>query len=227
MFYTCEHCGKHFDEKKSKRRYSRKFCSTNCFHVHVKKPDIKCEWCGKTFSSRRRVSKFGPIRFCSRSCSNQATNKKRREMRVFNSGGYVRVCAPEHPRAYGGRVREHTLVVEKMLGRYLDSSEEVHHVNRMRDDNRPENLVVCENHQEHSFLEKVSRFLETEFIRDKNLTLEFTAYVMEKFMNSYRRGDYKKYIGKTAKNAFESMFGKTDDKGKLRRFLFIRLGDES
>lgn len=57
-------------------------------------------------------------------------------------GGYVRVWAPDHPRAYRGTVREHILVAERTIGRSLRSGEVVHHINGVRDDNRPENLQV-------------------------------------------------------------------------------------
>lgn len=52
--------------------------------------------------------------------------------------------APEHPRAPGGNgyVFEHTLVMEQLLGRYLERDETVHHRNGVRDDNSPENLEL-------------------------------------------------------------------------------------
>lgn len=53
------------------------------------------------------------------------------------------VRAPGHPRA--GRnlyVFEHILVVEEILGRLLVNGESVHHLNGVRDDNRPENLEL-------------------------------------------------------------------------------------
>ena len=56
---------------------------------------------------------------------------------------YKMLHCPEHPQCDSkGYVREHILIVERVLGRYLRDGEIVHHQNEDTLDNRPENLVI-------------------------------------------------------------------------------------
>lgn len=65
-------------------------------------------------------------------------------------GGYVYIKKWEHPFVgKQGYVAEHRLVVEAAIGRYLLPTEAVHHINEMKDDNRLENLELCESHGSH------------------------------------------------------------------------------
>jgi len=71
--------------------------------------------------------------------------------RIFKSvQGYMFVYKPEHPfcskQYYIKRAR---LVMEEIIGRYLRHKEVVHHINGIKDDDRPENLRLFKNHSEH------------------------------------------------------------------------------
>jgi hypothetical protein len=72
-----------------------------------------------------------------------ASNGHWRGGRTRHKKGYVMIRTPGHPRAISGKyVFEHILVMEQLLGRYLLPEESVHHLNGVRDDNRPENLEL-------------------------------------------------------------------------------------
>ena len=71
--------------------------------------------------------------------------------RIKTKSGYFLVKAYGHPYANPHEyVFEHRLVAEKKLGRYLRKDEIVHHINGIKIDNRPENLVVMGNIDNHT-----------------------------------------------------------------------------
>lgn len=64
--------------------------------------------------------------------------------------GYVLIYSPSHPFCNNnGYVRQHRLIMEGHIGRYLRSAEEVHHINGIITDNRIENLFLCSDSREH------------------------------------------------------------------------------
>lgn len=70
--------------------------------------------------------------------------------RTTDEHGYVLLHMPDHPHAnYQGYVREHRLVMERMLGRYLEPSEVVDHRNGDTSDNDPSNLRLFASNAEH------------------------------------------------------------------------------
>lgn len=77
--------------------------------------------------------------------------------------GYIGIYQPEHPRASkqgggrGGYVPEHVLVAEKALGKFLPVRAVVHHVNGVITDNRPQNLVICEDQAYHLLIHRRAR----------------------------------------------------------------------
>lgn len=62
--------------------------------------------------------------------------------RSMDSYGYVLLECKNHPHARSGYVPEHRLVVESLIGRYLESHEEVHHINKPKTNNEPTNLMA-------------------------------------------------------------------------------------
>lgn len=72
--------------------------------------------------------------------------------------GYISIYFPDHPRcSNSGYIMEHVLVMECLIGRHLQENEVVHHINRIRDDNRKENLQLM-TFKEHARLHMIERY---------------------------------------------------------------------
>ena len=85
--------------------------------------------------------------------------------------GYYMIRLPDHPNAgKNGYVFEHIVIALKAIGREkLDRKTEcVHHINFIRTDNRPENLIICtkDKHREyHGKLESlVGKLLDKDIV---------------------------------------------------------------
>lgn len=164
---NCKKCGEEMSVTAFRLKNGRgKFCSKKCKgewwkgkkHPNPRKTqgeNKKCLKCGKEFYvPKSQLSQ----NYCSSKCrylcplyresisgKNAGTWKGGRMM----IKGYVYTHSPKHPhRNSGNYVAEHRLVMERHLGRYLLPTEDVHHINKKKDDNRIENLkIVC--HSNH------------------------------------------------------------------------------
>ena len=111
--------------------------------IKIEKQKHSCKHCKKEFL--RYPTKTSKD-YCSNKCRGFYLRGKKHW--AWKGGrkrdkGYILVYKPEHHRAdRHGYVREHVLVLEEKLGRPILKTENTHHINQIKDDNRPENLTV-------------------------------------------------------------------------------------
>ena len=157
-FSTCNFCSKEFEYYPS--RSTGKFCSKKCY-TDSKQRVIKCAFCSEFFKPKRKISKF-----CTKKCFGKyfSKNFSRENHSKWKGGtmtdteGYIHRKAYDHPyRDKQNYVREHRLIMEKHIKRYLYSWEVIHHKNEIIDDNRLENLEIIHSNAEHSRRHKLGR----------------------------------------------------------------------
>jgi len=138
----CQRCGAPFERYPSQIRPGGTFCSRRCHNVKTGEQRT-CPTCGISFYVNRSTIEKGEGIYCSRRCGNAArgrsgpSNGNWKGGRFQRSDGYIAVAVGE------GKYRlEHDLVMEEHIGRRLHQGENVHHENRIRDDNQLENLEL-------------------------------------------------------------------------------------
>ena len=170
MFIKCKICNKSFKTYKSQvEKYNKRFCSISCFSSYRRKfirgeshplwkgiISKKCPICKKEFTFK--VCRKNIRKTCSYKCAKKyfsityfgenATRKKIKGTR--KCWGYIYQFSPNHPLCNKrGYVMQHRLVMENKIGRILSRKEVVHHINKIKDDNRQENLMLFKDNTEH------------------------------------------------------------------------------
>lgn len=90
--------------------------------------NVTLRLCAMHDDRRKRWGDVGPVARIRRPAGEWRTNAQ----------GYV-----ERGGRKNSKILEHVVEMERLLGRRLRPHETVHHVNQVRDDNRPENLELC------------------------------------------------------------------------------------
>jgi hypothetical protein len=125
--------------------------------------DKGTNWMGKDLGVRGEVIRRMMVRLGIPRTENGAltrgeNNPAWRGGRHIEKGKYVLIKMPDHPHAnHLGYVREHRLVMEKKLGRYLEPGEVVHHIDGDTMNNHPDNLEVYSSNAEHLKAELTGR----------------------------------------------------------------------
>lgn len=138
----CKQCGVEFTVKPSKAAAS-KYCSIKCSNLGVRTGSFKeCDWCGEKVWKFKYQNKNSQ-NFCSNECKISYQKKQPTAYKgnpYYDGNGYLMVVNKKRERVY-----EHRMVAEIALGRKLLSSEHVHHIDKVKDNNAPWNLLVLTN----------------------------------------------------------------------------------
>lgn len=144
----CSVCGKEFYRQPAYIKQGRHLCSIACNTIWQRRnrSTKTCPVCQTEFIIKPSQAR---VTHCSMACQSKARTKRdtgrvhNGRPVIKNAAGYLTVYEPTNPNASkSGRVLEHRYVIGQMIGRYLETEEQVHHINHDPTDNRPKNLEI-------------------------------------------------------------------------------------
>jgi len=166
-------------------RFCDKKCKKKYWETELENRKRICRVCNTKFLPRPVQIRTGKELFCSHKCQGKAgtgenspcfgmkmteDQKAKRAATIERKGGYP--YGKDSPNYKGGHINadgyrcmcvkgkpihEHRHVMQKHLGRLLDKSEIVHHINENRADNRIENLLVVTMSEHRIIHEQLKR----------------------------------------------------------------------
>jgi len=112
-----------------------KFCSKKCANDHRRNgSELSCSFCGDKFYRRFGEQGNTILSFCSLEC--YRNNR-------------IKTAKPNTYLKYGA-IHRHIVIAEIALGRKLNSSEIVHHIDEDRHNNLIENLAILPDQEYHA-----------------------------------------------------------------------------
>jgi Flp pilus assembly protein protease CpaA len=141
---------------------------------YIKNRTMKCEICDKELTKFKE--KYTKSNTCSRKCSlKKYWNKIDKKERFKDLKGYIRMRDDQ-----GYRITEHRYVWQKINGK-IPKGFIIHHINRIKDDNRIENLQ-CVSFHEHA---KLHRAYKLEKAIPNNSSIPFIPAILITFVISW------------------------------------------
>jgi len=125
-------------------------CGNTVIHNKLYPSQIKRQGAKRFINGHQHIGKKHTKEHISKTRRPMEKNGRWKGGKFIDTDGYVLIKKPGHPFSNNqGYVREHRLVVEEQIGRYITKKEVVHHINHIKNDNRIENLRLKANQSEH------------------------------------------------------------------------------
>jgi len=162
----CINCQRVFMRTGNRQQYCPDCLSVRRKNWYDRTHQETCPVCGKP-----KVAHRGQKSSICRQCYDEKRHTKPNRRKV--KGGYIKAKNFAHPRADArGYVFEHILVWEKEHNKLLPEKWVIHHLNGIKDDNRPVNLVALPEQKHRLILQaKAKRIQELEALLNNQLQL--------------------------------------------------------